>query len=141
MNKLFIAMAAVLMSSCGASNSKSNYEVMTSNKWELKSITTDNSGASVKPQESVTLIMSDSSSFSGHGGCNSYFGSYTHKGDNLDIEVKGRSMAMGPGIDFEDKYIALLDDCTTYFVNNDTLSLNNNKAGVTLKFTVLNDKK
>lgn len=132
---LLSAIAAIAMVSCNSK--KANYEAMVSKEWQLASIQADDLSYTVTPKESVTIIFSDSSTFAGNGGCNSYFGVYSTYGNEIDVEVQGRSMATCPEINFEDKYIELLNGCSTFFAEGNNLQLNNNEVGVTLKFEEL----
>lgn len=130
---IIISLLALLGACSGGS--KDNYQTLISTEWQLESIISDDSGDSILPQERVTILFTDSSTVSGHGGCNVFFGQYSTMGeDEIDIEVKGRSMAMCPSLELEDQIIATLDLATSYLAQQDKLQVNDLENGITLVF-------
>ncbi len=74
----------------------------------------------------VTLTFAGDGSFSGNGGCNGYFGSYTLDGDTLTIDPNVGATAMlcdEPIMDQEQGYFALLQAVATYALTVDGLEL------------------
>lgn len=129
------AIATLLLVGCGGANR--NYETLISNEWSLESIVADDESYTLKPDAEITIQFGDSSTFSGNGGCNGYFGVYSTDEDLIDIETQGRTMAMCEHIDFEDKYLSMLEDCSTFYAQGNELQLNNNEVGVTLIFKAI----
>lgn len=140
MRHLSFLFVTVLLSTfvacCGAK--KDNYDTLISSQWNLQSIVNQDGSDSVAVIDPVTIIFTDSSTVAGHGGCNAFFGVYSTMGDDeIDIEIKGRTMAMCPSLDVEDGVIATLELSTTYLAQGDELQINDLENGLTLIFKAI----
>ena len=114
---------------------KKNAEALTANSWQLEEIIFSDSNYTDTLPAGVTLLFSDSSTISGNGGCNLYFGQYTTIGsDQIDLEVKGSTMRFCPEQEFESRYFDMLGLVTSYTVKEGVLQLNAAENGFTLLF-------
>ena len=119
---------------CGG-QAKADYKALIANGWQLKEIIAADSSYTIMPERPVTVVFSDSSTVSGFAGCNGFFGSFSTIGQNeIIIEPTGRTMSLCPDIEFEDKFMALLEQVTSYSVLKGELSLNDTENGMTLLF-------
>lgn len=117
---------------------KDNYDTLISSKWSLQSIVNQDGGDSVEIIDPVTIVFTDSSTVAGHGGCNAFFGVYSTMGDDeIDVEIKGRTMAMCPSLDVEDRVIATLELSSTYLAQGSELQINDLENGLTLVFKAI----
>ena len=114
---------------------KSNLDTLISTEWRLDSVVTEIVGAPLAEESMVTISFSDSTGFSGNGGCNPYFGTFTTEGDDvIAISPKGRAMMMCPNLAFEDSYIAALAVVTKFVAAEDQLVMSNANGDAVLIF-------
>ncbi len=136
-SNLFCAVAllgGMLTVGCGGQG-KADYDALIANGWQLREIIAADSSYTIMPERPVTVVFSDSSTVSGFAGCNGFFGTFSTIGQNdIIIEPKGRTMAMCPDMEFEDRFMALLEQVTSYSVLSGELSLNDTENGMTLLF-------
>lgn len=129
-----VALTGMLAVGCGGQG-KADYDALVANGWQLKEIIAVDSSYTILPERPVTVVFSDSSTVSGFAGCNGFFGTFSTIGQSeIIIEPKGRTMAMCPDIEFEDRFMALLEQVTSYTVLDGKLSLNDTENGMTLLF-------
>ena len=127
--------ASALLLLAGCNGSKKHVEALASNPWRLEQVIFDDSAYSDTIPAGVTLLFSDSSTIAGNGGCNSFFGVYTTAGkDQIDIEVKGSTMAFCPDLDFEARYFDMLSLVSSYAINGDEMQLDAPENGFTMIF-------
>lgn len=116
--KMFFLMVVAMAAAC-KSDEKAK---LVAGEWQLKSI---KGQEQVKlPEESASILFTDSTSVFGFAGCNRFFGTYSLEGkDKIVIKPVGRTMAYCPDMDFEDQYMKALEEVTNYKVEGNELKL------------------
>ena len=132
-----VLLVGLLVVGCGGQG-KADYKALIAHGWQLKEIIAADSSYTIMPERAVTVVFSDSSTVNGFAGCNSFFGTFSTIGENeIIIETTGRTMSLCPDIEFEEKFMALLGQVTSYSVLKDELSLNDTENGMTMLFEPL----
>ncbi|MFI3330415.1 MAG: META domain-containing protein [Rikenellaceae bacterium] len=123
---------AVLLLALGCSRESQ----LTDSQWVFEQIIAQDSLFSVdSPDAKVVLDFSRDGSVIGYGGCNNFFGTYTLEGrDKFKIELSGMTMSMCEFQDFEDIYLRLLVNSSTYTIINNELSLNDTQTLSCLRY-------
>ena len=108
--------------------------------WILTSMATGEDSPVITPTIPINLTIRADGTLTGHGGCNSYSGSYTVQGTTT---LYGRSIAVGPVVstlmycretsEQESTYFEILQDTSSYAIDDDYLILRTN-AGTYLIF-------
>jgi len=101
--------------------------------WILTSMATGEESPVITPTTTVNLTIRADETLTGHGGCNSYSGSYTIQGTTT---LYGRSIAIGPVVstlmycrdtsEQEGTYFQILQDTSSYAIDDDHLILRTN---------------
>ena len=137
MKRLLILAAllpAIFFTNCRTKTSDKNFLV--AHEWQLDEIIYADSAYTITPPSEVTIAFSDStSSVSGRGACNSFFGVYTTEGqDEINIDIQGSTMAFCLDMEFELRYFSLLDLVERYAAEAGELQLSDSDGSVTLLF-------
>jgi heat shock protein HslJ len=98
--------------------------------WNLIGMTVQNGTVPFRPTTQITIQFNNDNSFSGNGGCNNYYGTYTFTGT---VTPFGSGMAMSPITSTkmycqstssqEDTYLQVLQDTNSGVVNGNQLVL------------------
>jgi len=101
--------------------------------WILTSMATGEDSPVIAPTTTIRLTIRPDGMLTGHGGCNSYSGSYALQGTTT---LYGRSIAIGPVLstlmycretsEQEGTYFQILQDTSSYAIDDDHLILRTN---------------
>jgi heat shock protein HslJ len=101
--------------------------------WILTSMATGEDSLIIMPTTTINLTIRAGETLIGHGGCNSYSGPYAVQGTTT---LYGRSIAIGPVVstlkycretsEQEGTYFQILQDTSSYAIDNDNLILRTN---------------
>ncbi len=116
--KMFFFIVVAMATAC-KSDEKAK---LVAGEWQLKSM---KSQEQVNlPEESASILFTDSTSVFGFAGCNRFFGTYSLEEKNkIVIKPVGRTMAYCPDMSFEDQYMKALEEVTNYKVEGNELKL------------------
>jgi len=105
-------------------------------EWQLSSYSEGDTVVSGQDVNTITLKFVDAGNFSGFGGVNSYFGSYTLVGNAISIGPVGSTKMAGPEnlMALESEYFSLLGSVTGVSLTGDSLSLTDKDGNVLLTF-------
>lgn len=128
----FVAAATLLFAQC-ANNSADNaaaaaaesQKLKSETTWILQSMKVDSMDLAVPTDTDVTISFLDSANLAGNGGCNYYFGSYSI-GDTINsitLQPAGMTRMAGPNMEFEQQFIANMQNVTSYSLKDSTLTL------------------
>lgn len=99
-----------------------NLAQLTANKWQLKEMSVGNKKA-VLPERVPSVEFADSNAMYGFSGCNRFFGKYTTEGNTIKIEPGGSTMMACPNLQFEDQFMKVFAQMTSYSITNKELKL------------------
>lgn len=104
--------------------------------WKLEKFTTAESAVTIPVEATVTVSFLDSARLSGCASCNSYFGDYKVGDDgSVTLNPVGMTrMACPFGID-ENQYVNALAKLNKYTITGETLTMFNDKEGITMVFS------
>jgi heat shock protein HslJ len=101
--------------------------------WILTSMATGEDSPVITPTTTINLTIRADETLTGHGGCNSYSGPYAVQSTST---LYGRSIAIGPVVstlkycrdtsEQEGTYFQILQDTSSYAIDNDHLILRTN---------------
>lgn len=131
-----IAALAVLTMAC--TPKKTKMELLTAHEWQLDEIVFKDSDFTETPPASVTMTFNaETNQVSGSSGCNRYFGPFELKephGINFGMMAGTMMMCLDHIMEFEHKYLRLLEDVDEVEVHEDKLHLKIKSDHTVLKF-------
>jgi heat shock protein HslJ len=118
---LSVLIISVLFSGCSSGDGVDNSKALLENTWVLKSM--GGSPVNILPGKDITLEFDKSlRRVSGFGGCNTYFGNYTHNKSGLTFsEIVSTEMACDD-LKTESDYFRFLQKTDKYKIVSNTLS-------------------
>ncbi|WIO75203.1 YbaY family lipoprotein [Porticoccaceae bacterium LTM1] len=97
---------------------------LTNTYWKLSAIGNETYTHSSSQREPHLLLKIDNNIATGHGGCNTFSGSYKTDGETLSFSpLMATRKACVEGMDTEAKYLKLLQSVSVYRIEGDTLTL------------------
>ena len=133
---MMIAAVAVLAMAC--TPKKTKMELLTAHEWQLDEIVFKGSDFTETPPASVTMAFdAETNQVSGSSGCNRYFGPFElEEGNEIDFGMMAGTMMMCLDhiMEFEGKYLRLLEEVDEFEVHEDRLHLKVKGDHTVLKF-------
>ena len=95
---------------------------MTETRWLLRTL--EGEELELLPETDVPFIEFDNEeAFSGHAGCNRFFGGYTVDGQMLKMTGIGSTRMMCPEMETEQRFLKVLDDTDSFKLKRTLLYL------------------
>ncbi|HRE40540.1 MAG TPA: META domain-containing protein [Ignavibacteria bacterium] len=124
MKSLLILLTAMIFAGC-SSSSDTSYTVASfeNTKWVIANIDGKAPSSSVTNQPYI-VFTGTTGNVSGNSGCNTFSGSYTSSGNSLTFSpIAATKMFCDGAMDFEQSFLNLLNECDSYLVSNNILTL------------------
>jgi heat shock protein HslJ len=114
---LALLVIALVLTACGDSSAAD-----VEGNWQLVSGNAD--GVAIEPEAANPLTIEfEAETFSGHGGCNAYSGSYTQDGSTIDLSEIAITQMACEALDLETLFTSALSNVDTASVDGGMLTL------------------
>lgn len=132
---IFFAAMTAMISSCSSSGSQTNTK-LEGTRWILTKLNGVPVLTTSGKKEAFITFNSPEKKFTGSGGCNNMFGTYTRSGSSLSIGPVARTEMFCEGVmETEDGFVKALGKNAKYRIKGDVLSLIDSSGVTTANLT------
>ena len=118
----FLMMFFMMLTFVGCKSDKDDKARLIANEWQLKEMVTVD-GNEQLPQQAPTFVLTDTNMVYGFAGCNRFFGRYSTERNMISFGLQGATRMACPDLEFEQKFLKMLNLMTTYCIEDKELRL------------------